>query len=221
MLAMAADGVDLADPAAVRTWLAGAAAGPLDAAEDEDFDEDVEYVTLKELYGLPDRLPPLRLPLDAELATAARASRLLARAAALADWVGEDREVTESGELTGPDCRDAAQALGIEVPDTASGLTDVPELCHLWDLAESIELIEIDEGHAGPGEARAAWPDGEDGDVLDVWATALAVTMTSLDLDAELDRDIEVDFYGAGGAVLMTLFLTRNAGVPYAELNGL
>src|SRR5215469_10223408 len=62
-----------------------------DVADDDD-DEDFagDEVDLKEAFGLPDELPPLRLPPDAELAAAARAIPMLTELAALAAWVGAD-----------------------------------------------------------------------------------------------------------------------------------
>ena len=59
-----------------------------EAEWDDDDYEDEDEVGLKEAFGLPDELPPLRLPPDAELAATARAVPMLAELAALADWVG-------------------------------------------------------------------------------------------------------------------------------------
>jgi hypothetical protein len=220
--AMAAAGVDTNDPAAVRGWLASTGVDLPDEADDdsEDFAE-FEEVSYKELFGLPDRLPPLRLPPDEELARDARESRLLALAHRLVEWVGERRAVDDRGELTPADSADAASALGIEVAGPVEDMAGVPELVHLWELAESVELIEIDDEEARPGAAVPVWPDGDDEDVLDVWATALAVVVTSLDLDVDLHGEEELDFYGAGPGVLVALFLARNSGVPYAELTEL
>jgi hypothetical protein len=220
--AMIADGVDPSDEAAVRKWLESA--GIED--EDLDLDEDYEAISFKEAFGLPDRLPPIRLPSLEELAEDARGSRLLAAARRLAEWVGDGRVVTEDGEPIPADCAAAARAVDIEVEAPVHRLADVPELAHLWELAEAVELIEIgmDRAHAGP--ALEAWPGdpGEPGDedALDVWATGLAVVMTSLDLDADLyGEHEEVEFHGAGGAAIMALFLARSEGLPFAELSEL
>jgi len=222
MQAMTADGVDLSDQAAVYRWLANPNVDLSSMIDEDGLDDDPDAdISIKELYGLPDRLPPLRLPPPEELARTARENRTLARARALAGWVGAGRPVDEQGEPSAADCRAAADALGLEAPDDVASLNDIPELAHLWDLAESVELIEIGDDEVVPGAALDAWPDGADGDVLDVWATALAVVMTSLDLDADLHQEAEFDFYGAGGAVVMTLFLARGAGVPYPELSDL
>ncbi|HEV2781677.1 MAG TPA: hypothetical protein VGX25_20015 [Actinophytocola sp.] len=229
--AMEADGVDLTDQAAVRDWLVLSGLDPSADADAEgfEFDDDLdefdldEAVSFKEAFGLPDRLPPLRLPEDGELAAGARTSPLLGRARQLAEWVGEGRAVTAEGELTGPDCAAAAKALGIDVPGPVERLGDVPELAHLWDLAESVEFVVVGaDGQAGGGPGLAAWPDGDDEEVLDIWATGLAVTITSLDLDADLHgAEDEVDFSGAGGAVLVSLFLARNGGMPLGEVRAL
>jgi hypothetical protein len=216
---MITDGVDVSDPEAVRAWLEGAGV-PWSDDDDEDIDfEEYEDFSFKEAFGLPDRLPPIRLPLDRELADAARQSPLLAQARVLGEWVGPERTLTENGELIADDCVDAARALGFDVPDAVESIGDVPELAHLWELADSVELIEFDDDRVRAGSAVQAWPDGDDEDVLDIWATALAVIMTSLDLDAELyGEEDEIEFHGAGGAMLMALFLARSSGLPYGEL---
>jgi hypothetical protein len=222
--AMIADGVDPSDENAVREWLA------LEGLTDEelDVDEDYEEISFKEAFGLPDRLPPLRLPPEEELVAAARASRLLGAARTLAEWVGDGRAVIEDGEPSGADCVSAARAVDVEFDEPVERLADLPELAHLWELAEAVELIEIGVDRAVPGPAMDAWPGGEesedlgDEDALDVWATALAVVMTSLDLDADLYGDNEdVEFHGAGGAAIMALFLARSEGLPFAELSAM
>jgi hypothetical protein len=209
--AMVADGVDVSDESAVRNWLSAKGFPSPEDDPDEEFDEDDEFeeISLKEAYGLPDRLPPLRLPPDSELAEAARISPMLAKARALAEWVGTGKAITEDGDLADPSA--AAEALHV----------DQHELAHLWDLAGSVDLVEIEGDTVTAGSAFDDWPDGEDEDVLDIWATAFAVVMTCLDLDAELHGDEEVDFTGAGGAVMMSLFLARSEGLPYTELSEL
>jgi hypothetical protein len=209
--AMLAAGVDVSDEAAVREWLSANGFPAPDDDPDASFDEDGEFgeMSIKEVFGLPDRLPPLRLPADSELAEAARTSLTLAKARALAEWVGAGRAVTEDAELA--DAAAAVDALH----------TDESELAHLWDLADSVDLIEIDEDTATAGAAMDVWPNGDDQDVLDIWATAFAVVMTSLDLDADLDGEEEVEFTGVGGAVMMSLFLARSEGLAYAELTEL
>jgi hypothetical protein len=218
MQAMVADGVDTSDAAAVRLWLA-AEGFAVDDDEGEEF-EDVEDFSFQEAFGLPERLPPLRLPTDEELAAAARQSPLLAKARELAEWVGDGRALNADGELDATHCVALATALGIGLSDEVEveRIADVPELVHLWEVADSVDLIDVDGETAKAGTAMSEWPDGTDEDVLDIWATALAVIVTSLDLDADLYGDESVDFHGAGGAVLISLFLARNEGLDSGEL---
>jgi len=140
--AMASDGVDFGDRDAVDRWIvhhnAHMNAGTVgdedpfddfgeDKADDEDFD-------LKDAFGLPDRLPPLRLPCEQELAAMSRTAPLLERVRRLAEWAGPGRGVTWDGELTAGDSVAAARVLGIDVPletavrrDTASSRNNVPK----------------------------------------------------------------------------------------------
>src|SRR5205823_1017633 len=102
--AMVTDGVDLSDPEATQRWIeqynANLPDNPFDDLDLLEPDDDDELIDLKDAFGLPDRLPPLRLPPEDELAATARGVRLLDRAKQLALWVGERRRVTEDGDLT-------------------------------------------------------------------------------------------------------------------------
>ena len=128
--AMAADGVDFGDSAAVDRWIARYNAGidsgavqdllPAGAGDADDWGldgEDDDDYDLKEGFGLPDRLPAMRLPAEDELAAMARNSPLLGRVSRLAEWAGAGRDVTEDGELTAGDTAEAARELGIEIRD--------------------------------------------------------------------------------------------------------
>ncbi len=260
--AMASDGVDFTDQNAVDRWIAGynhrIDAGQAedealfgDVGEDdeelEDFDPDDlelddfafddEDFDLKDAFGLPDRLPPLRLPPEPELAAMSRTAPLLGRVRRLAEWVAPGRDVTEDGELTAEDTIAAARELGIPVPVKAStgpealpgmpdppGVTsmhDVPELARLWDIAFGAGFLELDlEGdRMEPGEAMGEWPGGTDEEVLEVWSTTLPGVLTRLEDEADLDERLGelLDFTDAGWALMVTLFLTRGEGVPVRE----
>src|SRR5689334_16226925 len=72
--AMVTEGVDVTDSAAVQEWIAAYNADTLGTSEGWDFDEDEdedEDENLKEAFGLPDRLPAMRLPALDELAALA------------------------------------------------------------------------------------------------------------------------------------------------------
>jgi hypothetical protein len=190
---------------------------------DGDYLDDDDFLDIKEGFGLPDSLPPLRLPPDGELAAAARGSRLLERARQLGVWVGvEPRRLTDEGELTPADAAAAAQALGLAA--------DGPELQLLWELAEALEFVAFDEELAPDGDSEIAstgpgiedWPDGADEDVLEMWDHALAVTVSrTLPLAAELSGREDLDFTGVGGAVPVVLFLARADGMRVTELTEL
>jgi hypothetical protein len=205
--------------------------GPDDLIEyDEDFD-------LKEAFGLPDRLPPVRLPDEPELAAMARTSPLLARARRLAEWAAAGLEITEDGELTVADTVAAAHELGIALPVTAeaapeplpgmpdlpavTSMRDVPELAWLWDTALEAGLLEddIEDDYVQPGEELGRWPGGTDQDVLDFWSTTLPLVLDRLEYEADFDQRLGelLDFAGAGWALMIMMFLARPEGVPVAE----
>jgi hypothetical protein len=234
--AMAAEGIDLSDQAAVNRWIAeynarvdpvGGMFGPGEeyefgpGEEDEDDDEDIDFKTA---FGLPDRLPPIRLPAEAELAGMARGVPMLGQLRTLAAWLGTGRAVTENGELVGGDAAEAATALGLGLPDlpVTGRMRDVPRLDYLWRLALDAEFVELDEDEtrAVPGEVAQAWQDGDDDEVLDIWEMLFALVMGTLDIVAELDprRSSELDFFGQGAALAVMLFLARPDGLPVAEV---
>ena len=212
---MAADGVDVDDQAAVDRWIGdyNARLGPYGDDEDED---DEETLDLKEALGLPDQLPPLRLPAVPELAATARQAPLIAELLALARWVGAGRAVNEEAGLADDDVAEAAAELGLTVP----------RFEHLWELALEAEFVELDEDevHAVPGEIAQAWDAGDDEEVLDIWEMVFgAVTDATLDIAASLDPDRaeELDFFGHGLPVTVMLFLARPDGLPAAEVSEL
>jgi hypothetical protein len=247
--AMASEGVDLADQDAVNRWIArynqrvGAGRaddedlfGDADGYDDdlEDFDLDDEDLDLKEAFGLPDRLPPVRLPPESELAAMSRAAPLLGRARMLAEWVAPGRDVTEDVELTPEDTIAAARELGIPVPvkaDTGpeplpgmpdppavTSMDDVPELTRLWDIAFDIDFLGLDlEGdRVEPGGDIGCWPGGTDEEVLEVWSTTLPCVLNRLEDEADTDDRLGglLDFSDAGWALMVMLFLARGEGLP-------
>src|SRR4029077_2499422 len=110
--AMAADGVDLDDQAAVDRWISGYNAGLAGIGYEEE-DEDDDFVDLKEAFGLPDQMAPLRLPMPEEQAALARQAPLMAQLRRLAWWLGAGRAVTEDEELARGDAAEAAAGPGV------------------------------------------------------------------------------------------------------------
>jgi len=211
--AMAADGVDLDDQAAVNRWISGYNAHLAGSGDEEEYEDD-DFVDLKEAFGLPDQLPPVRLPAPADLAALARRAPLMAQLRRLAWWVGAGRAVTEDAELASGDAAEVAAQLGL----------DVARLRYLWGLALDAVFIELDEDetHAIPGEFAQAWDDGDDDEVLDLWETVFALVIGSaLDDAAALDPDRsgELDLSGHGAPLAVMLFLARPNGLPVAEVS--
>jgi len=211
--AMAADGVDLDDQAAVDRWISGYNARLAGSGEEEEYEDD-DVVDLKEAFGLPDQMPPVRLPAPADLAALARRAPLMAQLRRLAWWVGAGRAVTEDAELASGDAAEAAAELGL----------DVARLPYLWGLALDAVFIDLDEDetHAIPGEFAQAWDEGDDDEVLDLWDMVFALVIGStLDVAASLDPDRsgDLDFSGHGAALAVMLFLARPDGLPVAAIS--
>ncbi|MGH3448834.1 MAG: hypothetical protein ACRDP4_14535, partial [Nocardioidaceae bacterium] len=224
--AMVDDGVDFEDQAAMDRWiqqynasLPAARPGSIDTVGE---DEDTDLVDVKEALGLPDRLPPLRLPPESELAGIARRSRLLDQAKRLALWVGTQPRTLEDGELSAADTVAAVGELGLAEAIESSAVTalsDVPELVRLWDLAEELDFIEVAGNTATAGQGVKGWPDGTDDDVLDLWEHALADTLSEpLVVAADLGGQHDLDFTGAGPSAFVLLFMARSDGMPVAEI---
>jgi hypothetical protein len=210
--AMAADGVDLNDQAAVDRWISGYNAHLGGIGDEEEYEDDV--VDLKEAFGLPDQLAPLRLPDPAELAALARHAPLMAQLHKLAWWLGAGRAVTEDEELASGDAAEAAAELGV----------DGARLPYLWWLALDAVFIELDEDetHAIPGESAQVWDEGDEDEVLDIWEMVFGLVIgDALDDAASLDPDRsgELDFSGHGAGLAVTLYLARPDGLRVAEIS--
>jgi len=227
--AMVADGVDMSDQAAVDRWIAeyNTRVDPAGAGFDpgEEYEDDGEGINFKDAFGLPDQLPPMRLPAEAELAGMARGVPMIGQLQALTAWLGTGRAVTENAELAGGAAAEAAAALdlGAADPPAVGRMRDVPRLDYLWRLALDAEFIELDEDEtrAIPGEVAQAWQGGDDDEVLDIWEMMFALVMGTLDVVASLDprRSSELDFLGQGAALAVMLFLARPDGLPVAEVS--
>jgi hypothetical protein len=209
--AMAAEGVDLDDQAAVDRWIGRYNAHLAGVVDDED---DDDLVDLKEAFGLPDQMAPVRLPEPGELAALARRAPLMAQLRKLAWWLGAGRAVTEDEELASGDAAEAAAELGI----------DVARLPYLWWMALDAVFIDLDEDqtNAVPGESAHAWDEGDSGEVLDIWEMVFGLVIgDTLEAAAALDpdRSEELDFSGHGAALAVTLFLARPDGLSVAEVS--
>jgi hypothetical protein len=172
-----------------------------------DLDDFEDAEDLAELLGLPEQLPGLVVPPLAELAAAARESELMRRVAALVAWVGERREVTDDGDLTEADAAEAVEHLGVTPA----------ELLLCWEVALATDLVVVS---AEEGEADAnpdLWPTGDDREDLGTWTAAFTQILPSVEIDAELAGEEDLDF-AALGSLALPMFLVRSAGVPMADL---
>jgi hypothetical protein len=172
----------------------------------------------QDAFGLPEELPPLRLPSDAELARQARAVPLTRDLGALAEWLGEDGKPVDEGENLGKDAQgEALTALDVS-----------PERFRvLWKYALSVDWVEIrtavgtdDVYRAFPGETAGTWASGsggdpDDADALDAWASAFTAVLSEAICAAagEPDGPDDIDVHAPGAALALVLFLSRREGV--------
>ncbi|MEO3823538.1 hypothetical protein [Actinomadura sp. B10D3] len=157
---MQADGVSLDDQEAVDAWVRDFEERP----EEERYARTEEY--LRQAGELV--VPPARLAPEAELADAARRSRLTAAVLALAGWAGE-RALTEHDTLTRDDAAAARAALGLETPRTYGQMEDEGRLERLWWAAMEANVIAAEQGTARPGPALAKLESGDGAELLAAW----------------------------------------------------
>jgi len=191
MHAMHRDGVDISDSASVDTWIAQQNAGMLAAPAADPLTWD--GVDLKEAFGIPEVVAPIRLPDDEALAALAAAAPLLA------DLRGLARDVRET-------------------PVRADGVDPL-----LLALAVEAELVERDGDTLVPGEDVEWLDDLTEGAAaLDAWDHAFAQVLdTTLEAagQAEPQAGEDLDLAGHGIALVTELFLGGRAGVPVTQLS--
>ena len=178
-------------------------------------------ISLKKVFGLPGRLPAVRLPAAAQLAVQARSAPLMARLEALAAWLGRGgRLVTEADELFDADAAEAAHWIG------------VPRgyLPYLWEYALTtgwFELYDEPDGRgtwAVLGQTSWRWADRDDSGTLHVWSVVFtAVLAQALDVAASWDLDSarKLNFQGQGVVAAIVLLLARRAGLSLADVTEL
>ncbi|HTU76272.1 MAG TPA: hypothetical protein VMG38_22370 [Trebonia sp.] len=183
-----------------------------DGEEWDELDSDGE-VDIKEAFGLPDELPPLRLPPDTDLAAAARAIPLLTDLAALAAWVGTDgRTIDSDAELSAADRDEAVVALGV-TPE---------QFAYLWKYAGAVDWIaETDEGLVISGETALDWAECDEA-ALNAWSATFAAVLTEAMCVAASGvpgRPAEVDFHVPGASVALLFFMARREGLTLEDIS--
>ncbi|MGH3279225.1 MAG: hypothetical protein ACRDNW_08820 [Trebonia sp.] len=201
--AMHRDGVNMDDQAAVDRWIALQNAGLLadDAFAGDPFADggadplSWDGVDLKEAFGLPGVITPVRLPDEGALTALAGAAPLLT------------------------DLRDLAR----DVRETTVRAADVDPL--LLALAVEADLVEHDDDSLVPGDDVEWLDDlaeGEGNAALEAWdytfAQVLDTTLEAVD-PTEPQPGKDLDLAGHGIALAMELFLGGRAGAPIAELS--
>ena len=190
MHAMHRDGVDISDSAAVDWWIAQQNAGVLAAPAADPLTWD--GIDLKEAFGIPDVVAPVRLPDDEALTALAGAAPLLA------DLRGLARDVRET-------------------PVRAATVDSL-----LLGLAVETELVERGGDTLVPGEDVEWLDDLAGGAALDAWDYAFAQVLdTTLAAagQAEPQAGEDLDLAGHGIALVTELFLGGRAGVPVTQLS--
>lgn len=100
-------------------------------------------------------LPPVRLHSDAELAGAALAAPLFARAVRLARWAGPATRVDVGGELVAEQLPEAAAALGLDAGDADSAMY----ASQAWRVAVDTGLVDVTEPEDDGADLPAAGAD--------------------------------------------------------------
>ncbi|CAL9388693.1 hypothetical protein [Streptomyces sp. enrichment culture] len=155
-------------------------------------------------------LPPVRLRPDAELARAALAAPVLARAVRLARWAGPETRVGAGGELVDAQLAGAAEALGLAADEDGEAYAS-----EAWRVAVDTGLVEVRDEPDGPGETAAVTAGealplvtrGGPRDVLALWLDGLETVVADaaapvLDdpaaLEAAAGPDGRIDFDALG-----------------------
>ncbi|MCY0941981.1 hypothetical protein [Streptomyces antarcticus] len=155
-------------------------------------------------------LPPVRLHSDAELAGAALAAPLFARAVRLARWAGPATRVDVGGELVAEQLPEAAAALGLDAGDADSAMY----ASQAWRVAVDTGLVDVtepeDDGTEAPG--TGADTPGTGADAADVGAEAAGVGAGT--------PDVEAGTPGTGADVLRPNHGTAAPGEDLALVTG-
>jgi hypothetical protein len=182
--------------------------------------DGLEVPDVKEAFGLPDSLPPIRLPALPVLAAQARQAPLPRQLSALAAWVGEDgKPVDEDGDLARQDRAAATAALALEYSE---------DFVFAWEYALAVDWLTFDEDdgyRVVPGETAAEWASGQDQAVFDAWSSTLAAVLSeTIDASGPANPDDlgemgldELEFYGQPMALAMLLFMTRRDGLSVTD----
>lgn len=181
---MVADGVDVEDEGAIQAWIESFNARPYD--ERASLTDEVVPSGLDEP---PIVLPPVSLPSDDELRTAAAAAPLVQRVGELLSYIGpQGRAVTQTGALRLLDAKTLAAACGDEErlhrPEhwqrDVRRMADLPGVSEAYELACQAGLLHV-------SSTRVRRNAGQPG-VTDELARADALATAALELGTFVDE---------------------------------
>ena len=139
--AMAADGIDLTDPATIGAWMNAINARPYD---------ERAAVLSDDIISTLSPVPAVVLPDEHQARSSAAQSPLLAQARPLVDFVGEGRKLTQTGNLTLSDARHLVSLLdtGDRVDETIGertfkthSATDLPQLSFIVRVTTAARFV--------------------------------------------------------------------------------
>ena len=139
--AMAADGIDLTDPATIGAWMNAINARPYD---------ERAAVLSDDIISTLSPVPAVVLPDEHQARSSAAQSPLLAQARPLVDFVGEDRKLIQTGNLTLSDARHLVSLLdtGDRVDETIGertfkthSATDLPQLSFIVRVTTAARFV--------------------------------------------------------------------------------
>lgn len=95
----------------------------------------------------------------------------LERAARVAEWVGSGKPLTPRGVLRPVDVRQAAEAVGVPVPEKFRSAADVPVWHRTWSVALATGMMSIEQGRAMAGPSVEITPE--------LWLTGLVAALAA------------------------------------------
>lgn len=144
--AMAADGIDLGDPAEIGAWM---------NAFNQRTDDVRAAVLSDDIINSTSPLPAVMVPDEHQARASAAQSRLIAQARLLVDFVGDGRKLTQTGNLTLTDARQLVSLLdtGDRIDETIGERTfttrsaaDLPQLGFIVRVTTAARFVRAIKG---------------------------------------------------------------------------
>ncbi|RJQ80458.1 hypothetical protein D5S17_08335 [Pseudonocardiaceae bacterium YIM PH 21723] len=153
-------------------------------------------------FGLPQQLPPVRLPDRAELVCLARSSPLLEMVERFAGWLGPGRLCDRDGVLNWADAVEAANDLDV-TRDDLERLAAIASSLTFTQHARGLLRMRPD----SLGRWRMADPDF----VLDAWASALSLLIVRTPPGGQPESPLDLDYFHE--KAMVELVIARENGL--------